>query len=117
MCFFVIQVNFNEPLSLLQRLTEDFEYAELLHKSARISDPAEQLIYIAAFCVSHYATTGIRTCKPFNPLLGETFECDRRDDLGWKSLAEQVKNFELLSLKVFQFSLLFIHFRSAIIHQ
>lgn len=50
------------------------------------------MTYIAAFCASNYATTGIRTCKPFNPLLGETFECNRMDDLGWKSIAEQVSH-------------------------
>lgn len=76
---------------MLQRITEDFEYAELLHKAAKVKDSCEQLTYIAAFCVSHYATTSVRTGKPFNPLLGETFECDRRDDLGWRSIAEQVR--------------------------
>lgn len=30
-----IPVNFNEPLSMLQRLTEDFEYAEILTTAAR----------------------------------------------------------------------------------
>ena len=34
--------------------------------------------------------TTLRTGKPFNPLLGETFECDRTEDLGWRSFAEQV---------------------------
>ncbi len=33
-----------------------------------------RLIYIAAFAVSGYASTKGRTSKPFNPLLGETFE-------------------------------------------
>jgi hypothetical protein len=85
-------VNFNEPLSMLQRVTEDFEYADLLHRAAKIEDPCEQLVYVAAFCVSHYANSGIRTGKPFNPLLGETYECDRSQDLGWKSITEQVSH-------------------------
>ncbi|KAI1293548.1 Oxysterol-binding protein 1 [Halotydeus destructor] len=85
-------VNFNEPLSMLQRVTEDFEYAELLHKAAKISDSYEQLAYVAAFCVSHYATTSDRTGKPFNPLLGETYECDRTEDRGWRSISEQVSH-------------------------
>ncbi|KAG0440875.1 hypothetical protein HPB47_016143 [Ixodes persulcatus] len=84
-------VNFNEPLSTLQRLTEDYEYSELLDRAAKCNDPAVQLVYIAAFAVSSYATTSNRTGKPFNPLLGETYECDRRDDLGWRSLSEQVR--------------------------
>lgn len=86
-------VNFNEPLSMLQRVTEDFEHADLLHRASKITEDAcEQLVYVAAFCVSHYANSGIRTGKPFNPLLGETYECDRSQDLGWKSIAEQVSH-------------------------
>jgi len=85
-------VNFSEPLSMLQRLTEDFEYTELLDKAAQCSDSCEQLAYVAAFTVSAYATTSIRTAKPFNPLLGETFEMDRTDDKGWRLLSEQVSH-------------------------
>lgn len=85
-------VNFNEPLSMLQRLTEDYEYADLLDKAAQCSDPCEQLAYVAAFSISSYSTTANRTGKPFNPLLGETYECDRMDDLGWRVIAEQVSH-------------------------
>ncbi|KAG5679288.1 hypothetical protein PVAND_008867 [Polypedilum vanderplanki] len=85
-------VNFNEPLSLLQRLTEDFEYAELLDKAAQAKTTCEQLAYVAAFTISSYSTTANRTGKPFNPLLGETYECDRTDDLGWKCISEQVSH-------------------------
>ena len=63
-------VNYSEPTSMLQRLTEDFEYSELLDKASQCSDDCEQLAYVAAFTVSAYATTAIRTGKPFNPLLG-----------------------------------------------
>ena len=85
------QVNFSEPLSFLQRLTEDFEYSECLDKAAAAGDDVyEQFAYVAAFTVSSYSTTTTRTLKPFNPLLGETYECDRMDDLGWRSFAEQV---------------------------
>lgn len=85
-------VNFNEPLSMLQRLTEDFEYAELLDKAAQCKTTCEQLAYVAAFTISSYSTTANRTGKPFNPLLGETYECDRTDDLGWRCLSEQVSH-------------------------
>lgn len=84
-------VNFNEPLSMLQRMTEDFEYAHLLHKAAKIENSCDQLVLIAGFAVSSYSTTAKRTGKPFNPLLGETYECDRTLDLGWKALSEQVR--------------------------
>ncbi|KAG5881709.1 hypothetical protein JTB14_006566 [Gonioctena quinquepunctata] len=85
-------VNFNEPLSMLQRLTEDYEYADILDNAAKCTDPCEQLAYLACFTISSYATTTVRTGKPFNPLLGETYECDRRDDLGWRALNEQVSH-------------------------
>lgn len=55
-----------------------------------MEDPCEQLAWVAAFTVSSYATTTVRTGKPFNPLLGETYECDRTDDFGWKAISEQV---------------------------
>lgn len=85
-----LQVNFSEPLSMLQRLTEELEYSEILDQAAMCDDSCEQLAYVAAFTVSAYATTLFRTGKPFNPLLGETFEFDRTEDFGWRSLAEQV---------------------------
>lgn len=88
--YFETQVNFNEPLSTLQRLTEEYEYSELLDIAAGCSDSCEQMTYVAAYTVSAYATTSNRTGKPFNPLLGETYECDRTDDYGWKCVSEQV---------------------------
>ncbi|XP_023657315.2 oxysterol-binding protein 1 isoform X4 [Paramormyrops kingsleyae] len=85
-------VNFNEPLSMLQRLSEDLEYSDLLDKAAKCQNPLEQLCYVAAFSVSSYSTTVHRTGKPFNPLLGETFELDRVKESGYRSLCEQVSH-------------------------
>ncbi|VVC28920.1 Oxysterol-binding protein,Oxysterol-binding protein, conserved site,Pleckstrin homology domain,PH [Cinara cedri] len=85
-------VNFSEPLSMLQRITEDFEYSSILDTAAQCKDPFEQLAYVAAFTISSYSTTVNRTSKPFNPLLGETYECDRMADLGWKAFNEQVSH-------------------------
>ncbi|NXF42337.1 OSBP1 protein, partial [Nyctibius bracteatus] len=85
-------VNFNEPLSMLQRLTEDLEYHELLDRAAKCESSLEQLCYVAAFTVSSYSTTVFRTSKPFNPLLGETFELDRLEENGYRSLCEQVSH-------------------------
>uniref|UniRef100_A0A8V5GZH9 Oxysterol-binding protein n=1 Tax=Melopsittacus undulatus TaxID=13146 RepID=A0A8V5GZH9_MELUD len=85
-------VNFNEPLSMLQRLTEDLEYHELLDKAAKCESSTEQMCFVAAFSVSSYSTTVHRTAKPFNPLLGETYELDRLEELGFRSLCEQVSH-------------------------
>ncbi|XP_064378447.1 oxysterol-binding protein 2 isoform X2 [Dromaius novaehollandiae] len=85
-------VNFNEPLSMLQRLTEDLEYHELLDKAVKCESSTEQMCFVAAFSVSSYSTTVHRTAKPFNPLLGETYELDRLDEFGFRSLCEQVSH-------------------------
>ena len=69
-----VPVNFSEPTSMLQRLVEDFEYSEILDKAAQCKEDCEQLAYVAAFTVSAYSTTAIRTGKPFNPLLGTHFK-------------------------------------------
>lgn len=74
------------------RSAEDFEYSELLDKAANCHDIAEQLAHVAAFTISAYSTTSERIAKPFNPMLGETFECDRTDDMGWKLISEQVSH-------------------------
>ncbi|CAH8609133.1 unnamed protein product [Dicrocoelium dendriticum] len=88
-----LPVNFNEPISFLQRASEDLTYSYLLDRASQTHDPAEQMALVAAFSVSCYATTAIRTGKPFNPLLGETFEFDRSDDeYGWRLITEQVSH-------------------------
>ncbi|XP_011269973.1 hypothetical protein, variant [Capsaspora owczarzaki ATCC 30864] len=86
-------IDFNEPLSLLQRLVEDFEYASMLDRASASDNPFERLAFVAAFSLTAYATSEGRTGKPFNPLLGETYECVREDrGRGWRYLSEQVSH-------------------------
>ncbi|CAH8493612.1 unnamed protein product [Schistosoma mattheei] len=87
-----IPVNFNEPLSFLQRAVEDFTYSNLLDYASQTRDPVEQMAYVVAFSVSCYSSTAYRVGKPFNSLLGETYECDRTDDMGWRCISEQVSH-------------------------
>ncbi|XP_055359502.1 oxysterol-binding protein-related protein 3 isoform X4 [Betta splendens] len=85
-------VQLNEPLNTLQRLCEELEYSELLDRAAATQDPFERMVYIATFVVSGYASSYYRTGgKPFNPVLGETYECDRPDK-GFRFVAEQVSH-------------------------
>uniref|UniRef100_A0A8B9RHG6 Oxysterol-binding protein n=1 Tax=Astyanax mexicanus TaxID=7994 RepID=A0A8B9RHG6_ASTMX len=78
----------NEPINLLQRLCEELEYSELL--ANRTDDPYQRMVYIAAFAISGYATAQYRNqYKPFNPVLGETYECVR-EDRGFRFISEQV---------------------------
>ncbi|XP_013209597.2 oxysterol-binding protein-related protein 7 [Microtus ochrogaster] len=85
-------VQLNEPLNTLQRLCEELEYSNLLDQASRMTDPCERMVYIAAFAVSAYSSTYHRAgCKPFNPVLGETYECER-PDRGFRFISEQVSH-------------------------
>ncbi|KAL9094980.1 MAG: hypothetical protein Q9165_002582 [Trypethelium subeluteriae] len=86
-----LPVSFNEPTSLLQRVAEDMEYTELLDMAADRADSTERLVYVAAFAASEYASTIGRVAKPFNPLLGETYEY-ARPDKGYRFFIEQVSH-------------------------
>ncbi|XP_031150050.1 oxysterol-binding protein-related protein 1 isoform X1 [Sander lucioperca] len=84
-------VIFNEPLSFLQRLTEYMEHTYLIHQANATTDSVERMKCVAAFAVSAVASQWERTGKPFNPLLGETYELIR-DDLGFRWVSEQVSH-------------------------
>ncbi|XP_061299901.1 oxysterol-binding protein-related protein 7 isoform X3 [Pezoporus flaviventris] len=85
-----LPVQLNEPLNTLQRLCEELEYSALLDRASRARDPRQRLVYVAAFAVSAYASTYYRAgSKPFNPVLGETYECVR-PDRGFRFISEQV---------------------------
>ncbi|XP_003786495.1 oxysterol-binding protein-related protein 7 [Otolemur garnettii] len=85
-------VQLNEPLNTLQRLCEELEYSGLLDQASCTADPCERMVYIAAFAVSAYSSTYHRAgCKPFNPVLGETYECER-PDRGFRFISEQVSH-------------------------
>ena len=86
-------VALNEPINLLQRLAEELEYSELLDRAASLKDdPIEQLVYVTAFAVSGYASSSHRSeRKPYNPVLGETFEYIR-PDRGFRFVSEKVSH-------------------------
>ncbi|XP_045150599.1 oxysterol-binding protein-related protein 6 isoform X9 [Echinops telfairi] len=85
-------VELNEPLNTLQHLCEEMEYSELLDKASETDDPYERMVLIAAFAVSGYCSTYFRAgSKPFNPVLGETYECIR-EDKGFRFFSEQVSH-------------------------
>ena len=86
-------VALNEPINLLQRLAEELEYSELLDRAVALKDdPIEQMIYVSAFAVSGYASSVHRSeRKPYNPVLGETFEYIR-PDRGFRFVSEKVSH-------------------------
>ncbi|XP_022726917.1 oxysterol-binding protein-related protein 1D-like isoform X2 [Durio zibethinus] len=77
-----LPVYFNEPLSSLQKCFEDLEYSYLVDRAlewGKQENDLMRILNVAAFAVSGYASTEGRQCKPFNPLLGETYEADYPD--------------------------------------
>lgn len=70
-----LPVYFNEPLSMTQRVVESNEYCDiLLEKASSEADSLVRLAYVTTFMMSRYCTAVDRLQKPFNPLLGETYE-------------------------------------------
>jgi hypothetical protein len=89
-----VPVSYSEPLSTLQRLTEDLAFSSLLSDAAKQTDPALRLAFVVLFVRSAYSCSPKRTMRPFTPLVGETFELERD---GFKVLVEQVaKNVSVL---------------------
>ncbi|KAL3501095.1 hypothetical protein ACH5RR_035544 [Cinchona calisaya] len=89
-----LPVYFNEPLSSLQKCFEDLEYSHLVDcalECGKQGNDLMRILNVAAFAVSGYASTEGRQCKPFNPLLGETYEADYPDK-GLRFFSEKVSH-------------------------
>ncbi|CAI0425849.1 unnamed protein product [Linum tenue] len=89
-----LPVYFNEPISSLQKCFEDLEYSHLVDQAlewGKQGNDLMRILNIAAFAVSGYASTEGRQCKPFNPLLGETYEADYPDK-GLRFFSEKVSH-------------------------
>lgn len=69
-----LPVFLNEPLSLSQKTAEMMFYNELLDKAGKQTDSIMRMAYVAAWAISGNMMICGRTDKPFNPMLGETFE-------------------------------------------
>ncbi|EGD76570.1 oxysterol-binding protein 1 [Salpingoeca rosetta] len=93
-------VTFNEPLSALQRLCEEAEHSHLLDQASIEDSPHQRLLLVGAFAVSMYGQTAYRSGrKPFNPILGETFDAVL-PDRGFRFIAEQVSHHPPISVGV-----------------
>ncbi|KAG5035842.1 hypothetical protein JHK87_010752 [Glycine soja] len=93
-----LPVYFNEPLSSLQKCFEDLEYSYLLDQAyewGKMGDNLKRVLHVAAFAVSGYASTNGRSCKPFNPLLGETYEAEYQDK-GIRFISEKVSHHPMI---------------------
>ncbi|XP_042379350.1 oxysterol-binding protein-related protein 1C-like isoform X2 [Zingiber officinale] len=93
-----LPVYFNEPISSLQKCFEDLEYSYLIDRAyewGKKGNGLMRMLNVAAFAVSGYASTDGRICKPFNPLLGETYEADYPDK-GLRFISEKVSHHPMI---------------------
>ena len=79
----------NEPLSVLQNLCEDLEYCNLLKQASESEDAVKRMLLVSCFAISAYARTAYRQRKPYNSLLGETFDYQTED---FKFVSEKVSH-------------------------
>jgi len=78
-----------EPMSMLQKMAELMEYSYLLDLADECEDPYMRLVYASSFFISIYYAIQ-RTWKPFNPILGETYEMVNHGGITF--IAEQVSH-------------------------
>ena len=93
---FTVPIFLNEPISMLQKLCENFQYAEVLNKAAYEDNPYIRLAYSACFCIGGFSMNIYRAKKFFNPILYETFEYID-NDLNYRYIAEQVSHHPAIS--------------------
>ena len=110
-----LPVVLNEPLNALQRMAEELRYTDLLDRiaspgsssgerafsgqssSGNDDEVVERLALAAVFVVSGYAGAGVRVDrKPFNPILGETYELDLAKARRFRFLGEKVSHRPLI---------------------
>lgn len=86
---FSMPVFINEPTSLLQKPAEFSFYTNYLTKAAVHHDPVNRMAFVALSLMSGFFTVPKRMGKPFNPLLGETYELVAPD---FRYFSEQVSH-------------------------
>ncbi|PKU76056.1 oxysterol-binding protein-related protein 3A [Dendrobium catenatum] len=78
-----------EPMTMIQKMAELMEYCHLLDLADETDDPYMRLVYASSWAISVYVAYQ-RTWKPFNPILGETYEMANHGGITF--IAEQVSH-------------------------
>lgn len=84
-----VPVFFNDPLNLLQKGCQSMEYTCILDEANKIKDQNKRFAWVAAWTTTFLTGVERGFGKPFNPLLGETYEYEN-DNI--KFIAEQVSH-------------------------
>ena len=101
-------ITYNEPISMLQKQCEKFLYSDLLEKASDKLIPSElKIVYIVGFIAGELSQNINRYLKPFNPILGETFEF-YDNEKKYRYFSEQVSHNLLILEKVIIFVILVI---------
>eukprot|EP00757_Euglenozoa_sp_SAG-D1_P022588 gene22588-1346_t len=82
-----LPVIFFEPRSFLERLSDNWKLAPIyMKKAVQAESPVERLKYVVTFVIAglHF---NVAAKKPFNPILGETFQARLAD--GTRIMSEQ----------------------------
>lgn len=85
-----VPVYFNQPLSLLQQMGCPTEHSLILDKAIKETDPNKRLAYLGVYLAIQQTHIEKFPSKPFNPLLGETFEFQKPGE--YKFISEQVSH-------------------------
>lgn len=87
-------VTSNEPLTILQKISEIFEFSSLIDEAINEPNESIKILKISTFAISNLSSLRVKDRnlrKPFNPILGETFELVR-EDLGFRLIGEKVNH-------------------------
>lgn len=80
----------NEPISMLQKIAEFVKNVNIMDRAISIrDDDCKRLGLISIFVLSQYAEVQFRNRKPFNPILGETYEIVQPN---YRFVSEQVSH-------------------------
>lgn len=69
-----VPVYFNAPLGILQSTAHPMEFLDILDKAAVEEDAIKRMAIAGLYCAIQITTLEKFPAKPFNPLLGETYE-------------------------------------------
>lgn len=84
-----LPVLLNEPITFLQRICEPLDNIGLLLHAVDEPDPLKRMSLVVAFVMASYGVSDDRMWKPFNPLLGETYEVQRQS---FRAICEQISH-------------------------
>jgi hypothetical protein len=71
---FSMPVFINEPTNVIMKPAEFMFFNEFLTLASKESDPNKRMLYVALNQITPFFCVTFRLGKPFNPLLGETYE-------------------------------------------